>query len=109
MQDARPVDAVTAYRSGSERYLCFNWAMIAFIRTDLPVPAEPVKKTLLPSSITAFITAFCSSLKKVSGTRSLGFGVSRLVCAGARSPFRSEELRGKEPGIRCRAKEDFSN
>lgn len=40
---ARPVDAVTKVESlGKARRMCFR-------SSDLPVPAEPVKKTLCPS------------------------------------------------------------
>jgi hypothetical protein len=39
--------------------------MISLISTDFPVPAEPVKKILLPRSTTASSTEFCSSLRKI--------------------------------------------
>ncbi|KAK4123835.1 hypothetical protein N657DRAFT_533159, partial [Parathielavia appendiculata] len=57
---ARPVEAVTAKRSGSRAYFFLSSWMMARISTDLPVPAGPVKKTLCPSSITSSLTCRCS-------------------------------------------------
>ncbi|KAL3441835.1 hypothetical protein BJX65DRAFT_299492 [Aspergillus insuetus] len=65
---ASPVDAVTAIRSGSFRNLFRSCLMISLIRTDLPVPAEPVKKILFFCSTTAFTTCRCSSLRKMGAT-----------------------------------------
>ncbi|KAK4137198.1 hypothetical protein BT67DRAFT_341488, partial [Trichocladium antarcticum] len=45
---AKPVEAVTATRSGSRTCFFLSSWMMARIRTDLPVPAGPVKKTLCP-------------------------------------------------------------
>ncbi|KAH8789079.1 hypothetical protein F5882DRAFT_293233, partial [Hyaloscypha sp. PMI_1271] len=46
LQAAKPVEAVTATRSGSREYFFFKLSMMARIKTDLPVPADPVKNTL---------------------------------------------------------------
>ncbi|KAK3899503.1 hypothetical protein C8A05DRAFT_18062 [Staphylotrichum tortipilum] len=76
LQAARPVEAVTATRSGS--LTCFflrSW-MMARIRTDLPVPAAPVKKTLWPLSTTRLLTWRCSSLS-VMAADFLAFGRER--------------------------------
>ena len=45
---AIPVLAVTATASGFPAYFFFNARMISLKRTDFPVPADPVKKTLRP-------------------------------------------------------------
>ncbi|PYI00679.1 hypothetical protein BO78DRAFT_274379, partial [Aspergillus sclerotiicarbonarius CBS 121057] len=60
LQAARPVDAVTAILSGSFLYLSRNFLIISLISTDLPVPAEPVKKILFPCCTTASRTWRCS-------------------------------------------------
>ncbi|KAK1992648.1 hypothetical protein LX36DRAFT_587998, partial [Colletotrichum falcatum] len=52
LQAARPVDAVTASLSGSLAHFFFSSAIMERIRTDFPVPAGPVKKTLWPLSTT---------------------------------------------------------
>lgn len=60
---AMPVDAVTKVVRGSRR------ATICLSRKDLPVPAPPVKKTLLPPKITSRSTSCCSevSIRAVAG------------------------------------------
>ncbi|KAE8380863.1 hypothetical protein BDV26DRAFT_279166 [Aspergillus bertholletiae] len=63
LQAARPVDAVTATLSGSLLYLSRSFFIISLMRTDFPVPAEPVKNMLFPCSTTALSTCFCSSLR----------------------------------------------
>ncbi|PYH75685.1 hypothetical protein BO82DRAFT_250764, partial [Aspergillus uvarum CBS 121591] len=60
LQAARPVDAVTATRSGSRLYLSRSFLMISRISTDFPVPADPVKKILFPCCTTASRTCRCS-------------------------------------------------
>ncbi|KAK4115240.1 hypothetical protein N656DRAFT_683620, partial [Canariomyces notabilis] len=60
LQAARPVEAVTATRSGSLAYFFLRSWIIARINTDLPVPAGPVKKTLCPFSTTRLLTCRCS-------------------------------------------------
>ncbi|PLN78430.1 hypothetical protein BDW42DRAFT_143187 [Aspergillus taichungensis] len=79
LQAARPVDAVTATLSCSLPclYLFCSCLMISRIRTDLPVPAEPVKKMLFPWWTTASRTCRCSSLRKTEA--SLGSGWRFLV------------------------------
>lgn len=57
---AIPVDAVTATASDLLRYFSFSSAMMLRSSTDLPVPADPVKKTFLPCFTTASSTRCCS-------------------------------------------------
>ncbi|KAH6658142.1 hypothetical protein BKA67DRAFT_491919, partial [Truncatella angustata] len=52
LQAASPVDAVILSRSGSRAHFFFKAAMMERIKTDLPVPAGPVKKTLCIFSTT---------------------------------------------------------
>ncbi|KAK3295756.1 uncharacterized protein B0H64DRAFT_298200, partial [Chaetomium fimeti] len=60
LQAARPVEAVTAIRSGSRtNFFLSSWIM-ARMSTDFPVPAGPVKKTLWPLSTTRLFTWRCS-------------------------------------------------
>lgn len=73
LQAARPVDAVTAVRSGSLRYLLRSFVIISLMSTDFPVPAEPVKNMLFPRSTTASRTALCSSLKKTAAILEVSF------------------------------------
>lgn len=51
-----------------------NAPRILFRRKDFPVPALPVKNTFLPA-ITAFITYFCSSVRR-RGTKGLGTAIT---------------------------------
>jgi hypothetical protein len=66
LQAASPVEAVMLRRSGSRAHLFFKAAMMERIKTDLPVPAGPVKKTLCLSSITISCTCCCSALRDMA-------------------------------------------
>ncbi|KAL4782228.1 hypothetical protein BJX76DRAFT_333191 [Aspergillus varians] len=77
---ASPVEAVTAIRSGSFLYLSRSFLMISLMRTDLPVPAEPVKKILFPLSTTALNTWRCSSLRNIGATCVRGACFLELDC-----------------------------
>lgn len=74
------------------------------MRTDFPVPAEPVKNTLLPSSITALTTDLCSSLRNVSATLEL-LGSDTIIDFTERS----EEALETGGGCRGRLVEAFSS
>lgn len=62
---AIPVEAVTATASFVFAYFFFRAMIISRSRTDFPVPAEPVKKTLSPSWTTSCRTLFCSLLSRI--------------------------------------------
>ena len=68
LQAAMPVGAVTTTASGrfSSRYFSLRSEMMRRRRKDLPVPAEPVKKTDLPSITTSRHTCVCSSVSESS-------------------------------------------
>src|SRR3569833_501720 len=63
---ASPVEAVTASLSGSLVHFFFSSWMMALIKTDLPVPAGPVKNTLAFLVQTRFLTWHCSLLKEIA-------------------------------------------
>lgn len=87
---AMPVLAHTARRSGFAANLVLSASMMALSSSDLPVPAEPVKKSVFSSSTTMRRTARCSSLSAGCGAPSCvwvdgGF----LVAAGDGLSFAS--------------------
>lgn len=63
LQAAIPVEAVTATASGFLAYLFRKPWIISRSRTDLPVPALPVKNTFFCCCITRVKTFCCSSLR----------------------------------------------
>ncbi|KAK4140510.1 uncharacterized protein C8A04DRAFT_14868, partial [Dichotomopilus funicola] len=78
LQAARPVEAVTAIRSGFLAYRFLRSRMMDRINTDFPVPAGPVKNTLRPFSTTSSWTRLCSVLSAIGALGRTDFVASLM-------------------------------